>query len=97
METKTAPQAAVNGLNYKSDVLSVNKALKEESLKLGYCIKKLISLSDAIKLHPTMLANLQAINTDSEEYKKAVEKIKKTKSGNYSPFVLLQYLYKISK
>lgn len=94
MNTKVNAPA---NLNYNVNVLSTNKRLKEESKKLGYCVKTLLRLADSIELHPTMLANLQAIDKDSELYKQAAENVRRTKLGNYSPFTLLQYLYKISK
>ena len=97
METKTAPQAAVNGLNYKSNVLDVNKKLKEEARTFGYSVKQLIAFAPIIGLDKTMLKNLQLINKDQDVYKQASLDVRKTKSGNYSAFYLLQYLYKISK
>jgi hypothetical protein len=82
---------------YKLHVLNSNKILKEESAKLGYCIKVLINNTNILNLSPLMLKNLQAINKDSEAYKLAVNNCRKSKNGNYSPFYLLQYLYSISK
>jgi hypothetical protein len=82
---------------YKISVLDSNKILKEESAKLGYCVKVLINNINILKLSPLMAKNLQAINKDSEAYKLAVNNCRKSKNGNYSPFYLLQYLYSISK
>ena len=82
---------------YKISVLDSNKILKEESAKLGYCIKVLMNNINILKLSPLMAKNLQAINKDSEAYKLAVNNCRKSKNGNYSPFYLLQYLYSISK
>jgi len=83
--------------NYKVEVLESNKLLKQESVKLGYCVKVLINNTNILKLSPLMVKNLQAINKDSEAYKLAVNNCRKSKNGNYSPFYLLQYLYSISK
>ena len=83
--------------SYKIEVLESNKLLKQESVKLGYCVKVLINNTNILKLSPIMVKNLQAINTDSEAYKLAVLNCRKSKNGNYSPFYLLQYLYSISK
>ena len=83
--------------NYKVEVLESNKLLKQESVKLGYCVKVLINNTNILKLSPLMVKNLQAINKDSEVYKLAVLNCRKSKNGNYSPFYLLQYLYSISK
>jgi hypothetical protein len=82
---------------YNNTVLASNKILKEESKKLGYCIKVLTNNINILKLSPLMVKNLQAINKDSEVYKLAVNNCRKSKNGNYSPFYLLQYLYSISK
>jgi hypothetical protein len=83
--------------NYKVKVLESNKLLKQESVKLGYCVKVLINNTNILKLSPLMVKNLNAINKDSEVYKLAVLNCRKSKNGNYSPFYLLQYLYSISK
>jgi hypothetical protein len=83
--------------NYKTEVLESNKLLKQESVKLGYCVKVLINNINILKLSANMVDNLQAINKDSEAYKLAVNNCRKSKNGNYSPFYLLQYLYSISK
>jgi hypothetical protein len=83
--------------SYKVEVLESNKLLKQESVKLGYCVKVLINNTNILKLSPLMVKNLQAINKDSEAYKLAVNNCRKSKNGNYSPFYLLQYLYSISK
>jgi hypothetical protein len=83
--------------SYKVEVLESNKLLKQESVKLGYCVKVLINNTNILKLSPLMVKNLQAINKDSEAYKLAVNNCRKSKKGNYSPFYLLQYLYSISK
>lgn len=82
---------------YKTEVLESNKLLKQESVKLGYCVKVLINNTNILKLSPIMVKNLNAINKDSEAYKLAVNNCRKSKKGNYSPFYLLQYLYSISK
>lgn len=83
--------------SYKNEVLESNKILKQESIKLGYCVKVLINNVNILKLSPLMIKNLHAINKDSEAYKLAVQNCRKSKTGNYSPFYLLQYLYSISK
>jgi len=84
--------------NYTLQVIESNNILKKEAKTIGFCIKVILN---NIKLLPnitdTMVKNLQAINKDSEAYKLAVLNCRKSKSGNYSPFYLLQYLYSISK
>jgi len=94
---KSSKQETKKESNYKTEVLESNKLLKQESVKLGYCVKVLINNTNILKLSPLMVKNLQAINKDSEAYKLAVNNCRKSKNGNYSPFYLLQYLYSISK
>lgn len=97
VKQKSAKLETKKESTYKLHVLDSNKLLKEESAKLGFCIKVLINNSNILKLSPLMLKNLQAINKDSQAYKLAVQNCRKSKKGNYSPFYLLQYLYSISK
>ena len=96
-KSTTKQETTKKDSNYKTEVLESNKLLKQESVKLGYCVKVLINNINILKLSPLMIKNLQAINKDSEVYKLAVLNCRKSKNGNYSPFYLLQYLYSISK
>jgi hypothetical protein len=76
---------------YKNLVLEANAALKVEAKTFGYTVKTLLNFSGTPKEFLTML---KAINKDSEKFKTAAENVRRTKSGNYSAFYLLQYLYK---
>jgi hypothetical protein len=96
-QTSSKKETTKKESSYKVEVLESNKLLKQESVKLGYCVKVLINNTNILKLSPLMVKNLQAINKDSELYKLAVNNCRKSKNGNYSPFYLLQYLYSISK
>lgn len=73
---------------YKKQVLDVNANLKKESKTLGGAIKLLKALTD----DEQTLKSLEAI-----EFKVLKKKCRKSKSGNYSPFFVLQALYKINK
>jgi len=96
-QTSSKKETTKTESSYKIEVLESNKLLKQESVKLGYCVKVLINNTNILKLSPIMIKNLNAINKDSEAYKLAVNNCRKSKNGNYSPFYLLQYLYSISK
>lgn len=73
---------------YKKQVLDVNANLKKESKTLGGAIKLLKALTD----DEQTLKSLEAI-----EFKVLKKKCRKSKAGNYSPFFVLQALYKINK
>lgn len=73
---------------YKKQVLDVNASLKKESKTLGGAIKMLKALSNDEQ-------TLKRLN--ETDFKVLKKKCRKSKSGNYSPFFVLQALYKISK
>jgi len=73
---------------YKELVLNTNKELKEEATKLGYCIKVLKGFSG-------LPNELKPVLKDVEKnYAEHVNQVRQTKSGKYTAFYLLQYLYK---
>ena len=72
--------------NYRVKVLDVNASLKKESKTLGGAIKLLKALTEDE-------TTLNAIN--SVDFKKLKKVCRKSKKGNYSPFFILQALYKI--
>lgn len=78
---------------YRELVLNTNKTLKEESTKLGYCIKVLKNFD---QLPEELRPILERIET-KKEYQKAVKNVRTSKAGKYTPFFLLQYLYKVHK
>lgn len=87
------PVKEVKKSDYALKVLDTNKALKEESAKLGYCIKQL----EGIKLPTQFAAYLGKIRKDSNLYKQVESECRKSKSGRFTAFYLLQYLYKVTK
>ena len=87
-ETKKAPS------KYQLKVLDTNKALRQDSNTLGYCIRVLLSLEDT---PAEFKKELRAMQKDSAKYKKAAGQVRKTSKGYYRPFYLLQYLYKKTK
>lgn len=94
---KTPKTANVQTLNYKTDVIGTNQDYKKELATLGHCVRSLMQSQD-VKIHPKMLAILKDIKTNKNDaYKIALEKVRKTKSGKYTPFCLFQYLYKEAK
>ena len=71
---------------YKVNVLDVNKELKQELPKLSNAIK----LLELLTTNEKVLAALKEV-----EYNKLKKATRKSKAGNYSPFFVLQALYKL--
>jgi hypothetical protein len=97
--TKVEKKAAtkVEKLNYKSHVIGTNHQYKKEMATLGHCVRSLMQAQD-VKIHPKMMAILREIKANKNDwYKIALDGVRKTKSGKYTPFCLLQYLYKLVK
>ncbi len=72
--------------NYKANVLEANKELKQETktLKGSLQVLKLLTKNESV---------LKACN--EVDYQKLKKACRKSKAGNYSPFFVLQALYKL--
>lgn len=82
---------------YTQQVIESNKLLKTECSKLGWAIKVLTSNVKVLTINEAQKSLLAAIDKGGEAYKKAATNCRKSKSSNYSPFYLLQYLYSETK
>jgi len=80
--------------NYRKQVLDVNKSLKVELKSFNGAAKLLIAM-DAPTAKQKRL--LRAILKDKVLYNIAKDNVRKSKSGNISPFFILQFLYKVEK
>ena len=80
--------------SYRTLVLDTNAKLKEESAKLGYCIKVLKGFD---QLPQEFVNLLKAIDKDKATYELCVKNVRVSKSGKFTAFYLLQYLYKTYK
>jgi hypothetical protein len=78
---------------YTKNVLNVNKELKKERVKLGYCIDDLLKLANLPTQYKSILSKAKK---DSVSYKLIETNVKKTKNG-FNAFYLLQYLHKATK
>lgn len=78
---------------YAANVLNVNKELKKERLKLGYCVDDLLKLANLPAQYKSILSKAKK---DSVSYKLIETNVKKTKNG-FNAFYLLQYLHKATK
>lgn len=88
-------KATVNkAINYV-DVLNSNKALKQNCKTLGFALKL---ISECANVHSILKNSAKQLQKKGNEamYKDCAENCRKTKDGNFTPFYVLQYLYKIA-
>jgi hypothetical protein len=72
--------------NYKVNVLTANKELKQETK----------TLKGALQVLKILTKNSEVLKACEEvEYSKLKKACRKSKAGNYSPFYVLQSLYKL--
>ena len=82
--TKKVEAKKVN--NYKANVLEANKELKQETK----------TLKGSLQILKILSKNEEVIKACSEvDYAKLKKACRKSKSGNYSPFYVLQAFYKL--
>lgn len=80
--------------NYKANVLNVNKELKIEAKSFNGACKILLALDAPNKSQKKLI---RAILKDKVLYNIAIQNVRKSKAGNYSPFFVLQFLHKVEK
>ena len=83
--------------NYKENVLSTNLNLKKELKSLGGCRALLLNNVKEIGLNSKFAQILRQSKKDEDLYKFLVTNVRTSKSGNYSPFYLLQFLHKFTE
>ena len=72
--------------NYKANVLEANKELKQETK----------TLKGALQVLKILTKNNEVLKACEEvDYPKLKKACRKSKAGNYSPFFVLQALYKL--
>lgn len=91
--TQSLALSTKNKGTYKENVLDVNASLKSEYKAFGGACKVLLALVSN-KLTDAHYSLLKAMKKDSDLYKRMDELTKRSKSGNVSPFVVLQMLHK---
>lgn len=91
------PKTDIYTTKYGKQVLTVNKELKKQSKSLGGCRSILLTLANEIGLTPLHKTLLNK-SKKAENYKLMLKDVRfyKLKDGShsYSPFYLLQALYK---
>lgn len=80
---------------YKEVVLNSNKLLKQELSSIGACRAILIENSEAIKLDAKFKNLLIESKKNQDTYEQIKQVVKPSKSGKFSPFGVLQGLYRI--
>lgn len=82
---------------YRMNVLNTNKALKKECKSLGGAVKILWLFRDEIQLSAQYIQILNEIRENDEVYATFKGNVRVSKSGNYSPFFVLQAIHKAIK
>lgn len=101
---KKTTKKVVKVSEYQTKVLGINSKLKVERKSLGGCIKTLLMFNKEIGLSNVQTKTLKFIQSDNEAYKTFKSTVRTSKSpktgndlGTYSPFYVLQALYKAEK
>lgn len=81
-------------MNYKVDVLAVNKSLKEYERTLNGAAKRLIACDGVPSKYKVLL---REVLKDKSLYAIATGMVRKSKKGLHSPFYVLQWCYKVEK
>lgn len=95
VKTATTKKAKVS--QYKKQVLETNKALRTTHKTLGGCLKNMWFFRFEMKLTSGQIAVVKLLRSDDKAYKSFQTICRKSKAGNYSPFYVLQAMYKASK
>lgn len=94
---KTVTTKKAKASEYKLQVLETNKALRTTHKTLGGCLKNMWFFRDDMKLTAKQTAVVKLLRSDDKAYASFQTICRKSKSGNYSPFYVLQAIYKASK
>ena len=82
---------------YQKAVLNPNKKLKETSKTLGGTLKTMYNFATEMGLTADQKAFVQALRKKHESFKSFQKVCRKSVSGNYSPFFVLQTMYAMDK
>jgi len=83
--------------DYKKQVLNTNAKLKSTHKTLGGCLKNMHHFGVDMGLSASQKSTVKLLRGNHELYKEFQKVCRKSKSGNYSPFYVLQAMYKASK
>jgi hypothetical protein len=96
-QTSTATKPKVKVSAYATNVLSTNKALRTECKTLGGALKLLWMFREEIELGERYAKIVHLIRNDKDVYHNFRQNCRVSKAGNYSPFYVLQAIYKMFK
>jgi hypothetical protein len=82
---------------YSKQVIATNKALRTTHKTLGGCLKNMWFFRDDMNLTHKQTAVVKLLRTDDKAYTAFQNVCRKSKTGSYSPFFVLQAIYKASK
>ena len=83
--------------DYKKQVLNTNAKLKSTHKTLGGCLKNMHHFGIDMELSASQKSTVKLLRGNHELYKEFQKVCRKSKNGNYSPFYVLQAMYKASK
>ena len=83
--------------DYKKQVLNTNAKLKSTHKTLGGCLKNMHHFGIDMGLSASQKSTVKLLRGNHELYKEFQKVCRKSKNGNYSPFYVLQAMYKASK
>ena len=83
--------------DYAKNVIATNKALKRETRTLGGCLKLMANFQTEMGLNSSQIAIIKLLRDDHKAYQTFKKVCRKSKSGNYSPFFILQAIHKSMK
>lgn len=83
--------------DYKKQVINSNAKLKATHKTLGGCLKNMWHFADDMGLTTSQKKVVKLLRADHNAYKEFQKVCRKSKSGNYSPFFVLQAIYKAGK
>jgi hypothetical protein len=84
-------QAKESKKSYKDLVLGGNQVLKSEVRTLGFALKL---IRDTAGISPQFQKIARELLKDSEMYKNFANNVRKTKAGNFTPFYVMQAIYR---
>ena len=94
---KVVKSTTVKVSDYKKQVINSNAKLKSTHKTLGGCLKNMHHFSAEMGLTTSQKKVVKLLRGDGKAYKEFQKVCRKSKSGNYSPFFVLQAIYKASK
>ena len=83
--------------DYKKQVLNTNAKLKSTHKTLGGCLKNMYHFTDEMGLNSKQKTEVQLLRKNHDLFKAFQKVCRKSKNGNYSPFYVLQAMYKAQK